>query len=81
MCIKYDYFVYDYRRSKGMRTNIDIDDTLIEEAMKATGLTVKKKVVEYALKEVISLNKRRKLAGYRGKLAWEGDLNEMRSQE
>jgi Arc/MetJ family transcription regulator len=62
-----------------MRTNIDIDDGLMKKAMKTTGIETKKGVVEYALKEVISLGKRRKLADYRGKLSWEGDLDTMRS--
>ncbi len=68
-------------RSANMRTNIDIDDALMREAIKVTGLNTKKKVVEYALKEVISLKKRRKLAGLRGRLNWEGDLNTMRATE
>ena len=62
-----------------MRTNIDIDDGLMKKAMKTTGIGTKKGVVEYALKEVVSLGKRRVLAEYRGKLSWKGDLDAMRS--
>lgn len=62
-----------------MRTNIDIDNDLMKKAMKVSGVSTKKGVVEYALKEVISLHKRRKLADYRGKLRWQGNLDAMRS--
>ena len=68
-----------WMKGASMRTNIDIDDGLMKRAMKTTGIQTKKGVVEYALKEVISLSKRHKLADYRGKLSWQGDLEGMRS--
>lgn len=57
-----------------MRTNIVIDDELMDEALKATGLTTKKEAVELGLKTLIRLNKQAAIKGFRGKLAWEGDL-------
>ena len=61
-----------------MRTNIEIDDGLINSAMNITQIKTKKGVVEYALKELIDLHKRRSILKYRGKLKWNGDLDEMR---
>lgn len=61
-----------------MRTNIDIDDTLIEEARRVTGLASKKAIVEAALKEMIHRAREREALEYFGKLPWEGDLDESR---
>ena len=61
-----------------MRTNIDIDENLIQEAMKLTGITTKKASVEEALRQMVSLKKQAKLKDLRGKLKWEGNLDEMR---
>lgn len=61
-----------------MRTNIDIDENLIQEAMKLTGITTKKAAVEEALRQMVSLKKQAKLKDLRGKLKWEGNLDEMR---
>ncbi len=64
-----------------MRTNIVIDDTLMDEALKATGLTTKKEAVEMGLKLLVKHNKQQALRKLRGKITWEGDLNQMRGGE
>lgn len=61
-----------------MRTNLDIDDKLMNSAMDITRIKTKKGVVEYALKELIDLHKRRSLLKLKGKLKWSGNLDEMR---
>lgn len=61
-----------------MRTNIEIDDKLIEEAMKISGQKTKKATVEAGLKLIITLNQQKKIRDLRGKLKWEGDLEQMR---
>ena len=61
-----------------MRTNIEIDDDLIREAMKLTGITTKKAVVEAALVQMVSLKKQERIKQLRGKFKWEGNLDEMR---
>ncbi|MBN1625495.1 MAG: type II toxin-antitoxin system VapB family antitoxin [Deltaproteobacteria bacterium] len=61
-----------------MRTNIEVDDNLMTSAINITGIKTKKGVVEYALKEVIDLHKRRALLKLKGKIKWSGDLDEMR---
>lgn len=62
-----------------MRTNIDIDDSLMNDAMKVTGLKTKKDVVELGLKTLVRLQKQAEIKKFRGKLKWEGDLDDMRS--
>ena len=62
-----------------MRTNIDIDDKLLKEAMKYVKLSSKKDLVNYALDELIRLEKRKKLMLLKGKIKWEGNLDEMRA--
>jgi len=61
-----------------MRTNIVIDDKLMSEALKVTGLSTKKEAVELGLKLLIRQNKQQAIRKLRGKLKWEGDLDEMR---
>jgi len=61
-----------------MRTNIVIDDDLMADALKATGLRTKKEVVEEGLKLLVKRNKQQAIRKLRGKLHWEGDLEEMR---
>jgi len=61
-----------------MRTNIVIDDKLMSQALKATGLSTKKEAVELGLKLLVRQNKQQAIRKLRGKLKWEGDLDEMR---
>ncbi len=61
-----------------MRTNIVIDDELMSDALKVTGVKTKKEAVELGLKMLIQLKKQAEAKEWRGKLAWEGDLAGMR---
>jgi len=62
-----------------MRTNIDINDKLIRDTLKATGLKTKREVVELGLETLLRLKRQEKLAKeLRGKVRWEGDLDDMR---
>ncbi len=61
-----------------MRTNIVIDDELMTEAMKLSQLKTKKAVVESGLRLLIQLKKQERVKSLRGKLKWEGNLDEMR---
>ncbi len=63
-----------------MRTNIVIDDTLMENALKLTGLKTKREAVELTLKLLIKLKRQEQIKQYRGKLTWEGDLDELRTE-
>lgn len=62
-----------------MRTNIVIDNTLMQEALKATGLKTKKEAVELGLKTLITLRKQATIRELKGKLHWEGNLDELRT--
>jgi Arc/MetJ family transcription regulator len=61
-----------------MRTNIVIDDRLMDEALAATGLRTKREVVELGLRTLVRLHKQAGMRRYRGTLQWEGDLDAMR---
>ena len=61
-----------------MRTNIDIDDKLMEQAMKGSGATTKKAVVEEALKLLVRTNAQGGMRKFWGKVKWEGNLDESR---
>ena len=61
-----------------MRTNIVIDDKLMADALKATGFNTKKEAVEEGLKLLIRRNAQQEIRKLRGKLKWEGSLDEMR---
>lgn len=61
-----------------MRTNIEIDDKLMRQAMKATGAKTKKAAVEASLRKVVQLKAQERILRWFGKIHWEGDLNAMR---
>ena len=61
-----------------MRTNIVLDDKLIERAQKLTGIKTKREVVHEALRTLILLYEQAEIRKLRGKLKWEGDLHEQR---
>ncbi len=62
-----------------MRTNIVIDDKLMRDTLRATGLKTKREVVELALKTLLKLKGQQKIKRLRGRIAWDGDLEAMRS--
>lgn len=62
-----------------MRTNIVIDDELMDEAIKLTGAKTKKEAVELGLRTLVRIKRQERIKRYRGKLEWEGNLSRMRS--
>lgn len=64
-----------------MRTNIEIDDKLMSDALRLTGLKTKKEAVELGLRTLLRLRQQEELRRLRGKLHWEGDLNAMRTDK
>ena len=63
-----------------MRTNIEIDNRLIADAMKLYGIKTKREAVEKALELLVRLKKQSKIRELRGKVRWEGDLKKMRGK-
>ena len=61
-----------------MRTNIDIDDRLMREAMRTSGARTKRAVVEEALRLLVQTKGQASVRRLRGKVAWEGNLNASR---
>ena len=61
-----------------MRTNIVLDDKLMERAQKLTGIKTKREVVQEALRTLILLREQAEIRHLRGKLQWEGNLHDQR---
>jgi Arc/MetJ family transcription regulator len=57
-----------------MKTRIEVDNSLVVDALSVTGLTAHQEVVELALKLLIQMKQQEALKTLRGKLSWEGDL-------
>ena len=64
-----------------MRTNIVIDDALMADTLKATGLKTKREAVELGLRTLLRLRQQEDIRRFRGKLTWKGDLDAMRIDE
>ena len=62
-----------------MRTNIVIDDALMRDTLRATGLKTKREAVELALRTLLRLSRQADIRRFRGKLHWQGDLDAMRT--
>jgi Arc/MetJ family transcription regulator len=61
-----------------MRTNIDIDDDLMHRAMKHSGARTKKSAVEAGLRLLAATHEQGSIRRLRGKINWEGDLDQSR---
>ena len=61
-----------------MRTNIVLDDELVMHAQQLTGIRTKREVVDAALRTLVRLREQASTRALRGKLHWEGNLNELR---
>ncbi len=61
-----------------MRTNVVIDDNLMDSALKISGLRTKKDAIEEGLKLLVQINSQAKIKELRGKLNWTGNLERMR---
>jgi Arc/MetJ family transcription regulator len=62
-----------------MRTNIVIDEKLMKETLRLTGLKTKREAVELGLRTLVRLRKQQAIRRFRGKLPWQGDLDAMRT--
>jgi Arc/MetJ family transcription regulator len=64
-----------------MRTNIEIDQELLMEAMRISGQKTKKATVHAALEQMVKMNRRKAFAEKMGKIEWEGNLDEWRKSK
>ena len=60
------------------RTNIVLDDNLVEKCQKVTGIKTKKSLIDFALKEVLRQANQKKLLELKGNVDWQGNLDEWR---
>ena len=66
-------------KSANLRTNIVLDSNLVEAGLKATGLKTRRDLVDYALRELLRHKQQRKLLALKGRVTWEGNLDDMRA--
>ncbi len=64
-----------------MRTNIEIDQELLMEAMKMSGHKTKKATVHAALEQMVRSNRRKEFSKKMGEIEWEGNLDEWRKSQ
>jgi Arc/MetJ family transcription regulator len=77
--ITYLCYLGNHRGGADMaRTNIDLDDRLVEEGLRVFKCKTKKELIHLALQELLKTEKRREILKLRGRLQWEGDLEETR---
>jgi len=61
-----------------MRTNVAIDDKLMSRALRSSGCRTKRSAIESGLQLLVQVNSQKKLRTLKGKITWDGDLEEMR---
>lgn len=64
-----------------MRTNIVIDDKLMNDTLRLTGLKTKREAVELGLQTLLRLRQQEEIRSFRGKLDWQGNLEQMRTDK
>lgn len=64
-----------------MRTNVVIDDDLMNSALKLSGFKTKKATIEEGLRLLVEIKRQSKIKDFRGKLSWTGNLDEMRTDK
>ncbi len=60
------------------RTNVVLDDNLVEDCIKATGIKTRKALIDHALKELLRHENQIKILDLKGNINWEGNLDEWR---
>jgi Arc/MetJ family transcription regulator len=71
----------DTHRREKVRTNVVINDVLMESALKVSGIKTKKDTIEEALKLLVQIKNQENIKGFRGKLKWTGNLDSMRTDK
>jgi Arc/MetJ family transcription regulator len=60
------------------RTNIVLDENLVQTALKATGLKTRRALIDFALRDLLRRESQKRILELRGQINWEGDLKTMR---
>jgi Arc/MetJ family transcription regulator len=61
------------------RTNVVLDDSLIEQCQRVTGIRTRRSVIDHALRELLRRGNQRKILELKGRVSWQGDLHAMRA--
>lgn len=62
------------------RTNIELDERLVQECIKATGIKTQKSLIDHALRELLRHENQLKILELKGQITWEGHLDEWRQE-
>ncbi len=76
--IKGLYYVYEGRGDPMGRTNVVIDDELVDECLQLTGIRTRRALIDHAPREVRRRGRRKRLLELKGTIEWEGDLAKWR---
>jgi len=60
------------------RTNVVLDEELVGKGMRLTGINTQKELIDYALRELVRRKEQKRILRFKGKITWEGDLDQMR---
>ena len=60
------------------RTNIVLDEKLVGKGMRLTGIDTQKGLIDYALRELVRRKEQKKILRFKGRVAWDGDLDQLR---
>jgi Arc/MetJ family transcription regulator len=77
-CDTHKYAIFTHSKV-AMRTNIDIDDRLMSQAMRRSGARTKKAAVEAGLRLLAQTHAQVSIRRLRGKVEWSGDLSQSRT--
>ena len=75
------YAIFSILIISSMRTNVDINDTLLKEAMKLSKAKTKKEAINEGLKSLILIEQQKKILNLKGSVTWKGNLAEMRNAD
>jgi Arc/MetJ family transcription regulator len=73
------YGVYERMMNDMTRTNVVLDDVLVEKCQRVTGIQTRRSVIDHALRELLRHGNQKKILTLKGKVAWDGDLRSWRA--
>ena len=73
------YYVYERMKRNMTRTNVVLDDALVEKCQRVTGIQTRRSVIDHALRELLRHGNQKKILTLKGKVTWDGDLRSWRA--
>lgn len=62
------------------RTNVVLDEVLVEKGIRLTGIKTRKGLIDHALRELVRRKQQKRILTLKGKITWDGDLEQMRER-